>query len=834
MGEVYRARDSRLGRDVAIKVLPQQFAGDPDRLARFEREARLLAALHHPNIGVIYDFVVHDGIHALVLELVDGKTLAEILASRTPSIEEAVVIGRQIVDALDAAHEKGIVHRDLKPANIKITTTSAVKLLDFGLATTVAATFAGEASGMPTAAAIGTREGVILGTVAYMSPEQARGLAVDKRTDVWAFGCVLFEMLSGQAAFTAGTASDTIAAVLGHEPLWAALPSRTPAALGRLIRRCLEKDSRRRLRDIGDARHDLEDASHPPLEPAAEARRPAGRDVVFQRITDFKGPKEAPAVSPDGKMAAFVALVAGRRQIWIRFLAGGAALQVTRDDVDHEQPRWAPDSSTLVYYTPGAHGDGTIWETGALGGAPRRVTSATCGGDISRDGQRIAVFQRAEGGVALTTVARDGSRPQRLALLPAGFTYSTPRWSPDDALIAFQRASNTAWDMCLERIAVPNGRRQVIVRNDWLKGYSWRPDGAGFLYSSSRGSTTRYPPTFNLRTVEHDGRHDRQLTFGDHSYVDPDAYRGGALLACRLTSQSDIWRIPVGGAPADNARESVRVTNQTAQVQTPSANPDGTEVVYLSDSGGHANLWITRTDGSGTRQLTFERDPDVGVGVPRWSPDGSLIVFIVSHGGQTDLWTIHPDGGGFERIVDKAWGPCWSGDSGWIYFHSLVEGAERIEKISRDGRQRVVVRPETGSRQPAVALDGSVLYFDMPVGLTALGYWGADHEIWWARPEDGAAEKLHCISGARVPISPGMFHPVISPDGRSLAMPLMDGATTNIWGLPTDGKPMYPITDFGDRSIIIARSVDWSADGKSIFAAVAQTETDVVLFDGLM
>jgi serine/threonine protein kinase/Tol biopolymer transport system component len=833
MGEVYRARDGKLGRDVAIKLLPQPFAADPDRLARFEREARLLAAVHHPNIGAIYDFAEHDGIRALILELVDGQTLAQVLASTRLSTRDIVALARQIVDALDAAHERGIVHRDLKPSNIKVTTEGVVKLLDFGLATS-RPTAPDIASQRITATAAGTREGVILGTAAYMSPEQARGLTVDKRTDIWAFGCVLFEMISGTPAFAGDTATDTIAAILGQEPQWTALPAATPASVSRLMRRCLEKDSRRRLRDIGDARAELEEATHRPDPPPKHAQ-PGVREVVFQRITDFRGTKEAPALSPDGKMAAFVALIGGRRQIWIRFLAGGAALQVTRDDVDHEHPRWVPDSTALIYYTPpAARGEGAIWETGALGGAPRRMTSATCGGDISHDGQRIAVFQRAEGGVALMAVARDGSRVRRIALLPAGFTYSLPRWSPDDAFVAFQRASNTAWDMCLERVAVANGGRQLIVRNDWLQGYAWRSDGTGLVYSSSKGSTSRYPPTFNLRTIEQDGHDDRQLTFGDHSFVDPDGDRSGRVLCSRITSQSDIWKIPIAGGPAENVRGAERVTNQTAQVQTPSANPEQTEVVYLSDGGGHANLWITRMDGSAARQLTFEQDPDISIGAPRWAPDGSLIVFIASRGGQTDLWTIHPDGSDYERLVEKAWGPCWSGDSQWIYFHSLVKGAERVEKISRDGRRQLVVRNELGSRQPAVALDGSALYFDMPVGLQALGYWGADHEIWRAHPENGAAERLHCIPAARVPISPGMFQPVLSPDGRSLAMPLMDGATTNIWCLPTDGRALYPITEFRHRPVIIARSVDWSADGRSIYAAVAETGTDIVLFDGLM
>ena len=262
MGEVYRARDTKLGRDVAIKVVADVFLSDPERLARFEREARVLATLNHPHIGAIYGVEEADGVRGLVLELVEGATLAERLASGPLPIQEALTVARQIADALEAAHEKGIIHRDLKPANIKITPDGTVKVLDFGLAKVFATEESGsDVSQMPTPIAIErTREGVIAGTAAYMSPEQARGKAVDKRTDIWAFGCVLYEMLTARPAFRGETVSDTIAAILEREPDWSALPAQTPPSIRRLLQRCLEKDPKRRLRDIGDARLEIEEA----------------------------------------------------------------------------------------------------------------------------------------------------------------------------------------------------------------------------------------------------------------------------------------------------------------------------------------------------------------------------------------------------------------------------------------------------------------------------------------------------------------------------------------------------------------------------------------------
>jgi len=255
MGEVYRARDTILSRDVAIKILPRHFTADPERLTRFEREARMLAALNHPHIAAIHGIVDAEGVRGLVLELVEGGTLADRIQRGPVPVTDALTIARQIADALDAAHEKGIIHRDLKPANIKITPGGIVKVLDFGLAKA-----APDELQSSTVAMGATREGTILGTAAYMSPEQARGQAVDKRTDIWAFGCVLYEMLTGHAAFPGETVSDTIVAILEREPDWAALPATTPPMVARLLHRGLEKDTKRRLRDIGDARAELDDA----------------------------------------------------------------------------------------------------------------------------------------------------------------------------------------------------------------------------------------------------------------------------------------------------------------------------------------------------------------------------------------------------------------------------------------------------------------------------------------------------------------------------------------------------------------------------------------------
>jgi serine/threonine protein kinase len=260
MGEVYEARDNKLERNVAIKVLPEAFAHDHDRLSRFQREARMLAALNHSNIATIYGLEQSDGVHYLVMELVPGQTLAERLRVGPLTIEEALKIGGQIAEAIEAAHEKQVIHRDLKPANVKVTPEGRVKVLDFGLAKAFEADAEQDLHSSPTLTSMGTEDGRILGTPTYMSPEQARGKPVDKRTDIWAFGCVLYELLVGQRAFEADTVSDTLARILERDPDWKALPPATPAKVRDLLRRCLEKDVNRRLRDIGDGRIELLDA----------------------------------------------------------------------------------------------------------------------------------------------------------------------------------------------------------------------------------------------------------------------------------------------------------------------------------------------------------------------------------------------------------------------------------------------------------------------------------------------------------------------------------------------------------------------------------------------
>jgi serine/threonine protein kinase len=833
MGEVYRARDTRLDRDVALKVLPLAFTRDPDRLTRFEREAKVLASLNHPGIATIYGIEESNGVRALVLELIEGGTLADRVGlGRTLPVDEAIAVARQMADALDAAHERGIVHRDLKPSNVGLTPAGVVKVLDFGVAKTGQVTVSAIAPDATETMATGlnvTQAGRVLGTAAYMSPEQARAQAVDKRTDIWAFGCVLFEMLSGGRAFPGATGSDSVAAVLEREPDWRSLPPGIPRNLRRLVERCLEKDVRRRLRDIGDAHEYLAPSSSEAS--TAESAVPSRRHVEFQRLSDEVGINESPAISPDGKMVAFVAAVNGKSHVWIRLLTGGAPLQVTRDDSDHQHPRWAPDSSALIYYTPpeSSGAEGALWDVSALGGLPRPITGALGGGDISHDGRRIAILRAVERRVVLMTVARDGSDPQVVADVPRGHYWRSPRWSPDDAWLAFNGRGVTIWDEVLWIVPLRGGDQKALARATFLRGVSWLPDGTGLVFSSSKGSTMPYPPTFNLRVVTLDGSSETQITSGDVSFVEPDVHASGRLVVCRIRSESDIWKCPVGGSPAENTRAMRLVTRQTGQVQTPSVSPDGSELVYLSDNGGHANLWVIRTDGTRARQITFERDPSVTIGVPKWSPAGKDIVYIVNRE-LPQLWVVRPDGRGARRLVERGMWPTWSYDGRWLYYSPNVDGERYcIEKVPADGGQAIVVRGDHNSNAPAVGKDE--MYF---VAFVAPEFGSMDWEIRRASPEGGASELLARVDGQRVPFSALYIHPSLSRDGKWLAQALADGATSNLWAMNTADNSWRQITDFGDQPTLIVRQVSWSPDGEFLYAAITKSNADIVMLDGLV
>src|SRR5438132_1670596 len=767
MGEVYRARDNSLGREVALKLLPEQLASDPDRLRRFEQEARAAAALNHPNIVAVYRFGTRNGnTPYLVTELLQGQTLRERLKQGTIPVRKTVDYAVQIARGLAAAHAQGIVHRDLKPENIFLTRDGLVKILDFGLAKLRAP----EPSEMHSTIAIAgsTEPGMVLGTVGYMSPEQVRGLVADHRSDIFSLGTILYEMLSGSRAFQGATSADTMSAILREEPaeLSSSVRNLSPA-LARIVHRCLEKDPAERFQSARDLAFNLElltrddegSGSAIALQAkklsrrrfpvwviaavlaaggvgflAARWLRPPARTsgpVVLRRLTDFVGLEEFPALSPDGKSVAFTADIGSRRQVWVRLLAGGMPLQITHDDNDHQSPRWSPDSASLFYYTP------------VTGGPPKAVTQ--------------------------------DSNP--------------------------------------------------------LGGFAWLPDSSGVVYSTSRGETMLYLPTMNLWSVSLAGKDLRQLTFGETSYISPDLDGSGNLVASRSRTQFDIWKYPVDGKPQDNTRRGLQITHQTGAVQAPSVGPHDRELVYLSDSGGHGNLCIVNLESGATRQITFEQDPRLALGLPVWSPNGANIAYVTRSrtSWNVDQWMINPDGTNARKISEIGGWAAWSPDSRWLYFAEPArDGSYRILKRAPDSNENIVVRNE--GQRPAVGPDGTLYFARELANVNG----SADIEMLRSNPETAPAQAMVRIAGSRLPPLSMAMQPVLSPDGKWLALLLTDGGSTNIWALPTAGGEMHRITDFGNESTLIARRVSWSSDGHSIYAAVGKSEADIVLLSKLV
>jgi eukaryotic-like serine/threonine-protein kinase len=733
MGQVYRARDTKLNRDVALKVLPDSFANDPDRLARFQREAQVLASLNHPNIAHIHGLEESGGVRALVMELVEGEDLAQRLTRGAISVDEALPIARQIAEALDVAHEKGIVHRDLKPANIKMTPDGIVKLLDFGLAKAASRDRAGPVlSQSPTLTVGGTRNGVILGTVSYMSPEQARGQTVDKRTDIWAFGCVLYEMLTGGAAFARETVSDTIAAILDREPDWQRLPATLPTGVRRLIERCLEKDSKRRLRDIGDARGDIDDARStsghvPPVAVAGGARSMrawrtlalfclsaliAGGVILWlmrlhgstsvsapmlsagtiaTQLTSYAGHQSLATISPDGRSFAFVSDHAGTPDIWLRQVSGGEPVRLTNDAIEESDLAFAPDGES-IYFSRLEHGASSIWQVGTLGGQVRKVIADGHSPALSPDGRTLAYMVPERPAIeTLVASALDGSEKRTLARDIPWFPRVRPAWAPDGRRIAYVRAGLFA-PANLFIVDTRDGREQQVTRfahaGQTLGSPAWLPDNRHLVVSYAPYSRTQSAADLAVVDAE-DGSILRVTTTISESFTSPSLSADGSrLIATGGTLLREVWRVPVARATAHaNSPAAVRVIDETQAPLWIFATRDGRTLLYNSPASGSRNLWMVGLDGSSkARQITGIAGD--AIGHCSLTPDGTRVAFVSFAGGASDIWTQNVDGSDLRQLTNDAaadsW-PVWSPDGHSIVFTSASGANQETRVVSADG-----------------------------------------------------------------------------------------------------------------------------------------------------
>jgi eukaryotic-like serine/threonine-protein kinase len=659
MGEVYRARDIRLNRHVALKVLPDSVSSDPERVARLQREARTLAALNHPHIAAIYDFEEVAGTSGLVLELVDGPTLADRLRSGALQLPEGLTIAEQIADAVAAAHDKGIVHRDLKPANIKLTPGGAVKVLDFGLAKAFdQAPMPPDGTGVTVSVpAAMTRAGTVLGTPAYMSPEQARGETPDKRTDIWSFGAVVYEMLTGRRPFAGHTTTDTLAAVLKEEPDW----NRVPARARRLVRHCLEKDPQRRLRDIGDAMALLEDASGPeplfkrarwidwlwPLATAVllitiiavlVARRgepaPALHQVRFQISLLDATTMDAPILSPDGRSLAFIGQTSdapGRLRLWLHSLESGESRQLFQANKMAGTPFWSPDSRFIAFFA-----DGKLNRIDIAGGAvhticePRGVPGAGSWNrnDVIVFNSNVVMRVPASGGTPVPLTALDASHKE--------IGHYLPKFLPDGRRFLYLRVSPTT-----DESGIYIG--SIDAKPEEQESTRLVATRAGAIYAPSQQGQTGYLLFLRGSTLMAQRFNPARLELGSEAVRVAEQVEFAGVPSSRYAYASVSDTGVLAYRPSEtvngvlvwvdrNGREAGPAVQDTLpNPQNPRLSPDGKRVALMLSG----DLWVYDLTGRPPVKLTFDASSDI----PLWAPDGRRLVYA-SNASPTRLLSV--------------------------------------------------------------------------------------------------------------------------------------------------------------------------------------------------
>ena len=789
MGEVYRAHDTRLNRDVALKVLPEIFARDSERMARFEREAKLLAALNHPNIAAIYGLEESGPIRALVMELVEGPTLAERIASGPVPVDETLPLARQVADAVEYAHEKNVMHRDLKPANIKVTAEGVVKVLDFGLAKALADEPTAEDIGnSPTLSMAATRQGVILGTAAYMSPEQARGKTVDKRTDIWAFGCILYEMLTGKQAFHGEDVTVILAAVVMKEPALDALPANTPPAIQTLLRRCLRKERRERLPDAGSARIEIQEVLNAPataeavaaapgtgvpalrrrslvlslgalmlgaaiaglgawtLKPAPPVPRPISRfDYNFPQGHQFRATGRAVmALSPDGSRFVYNT----GQGLYLRSMDQLEARLIPGTEAALTNPFFSPDGQWVGYYQ-----DGQLKKIAISGGAPVPLGPASNPFGVSWGPDNTILFSQPEG---IRRVSANGGTPELIIKAEAGERFDSPQSLPGGNWILFTvGTSANDWDEA--RIVVQSlGTKE---RRDVWRG----------------GSDARYVPTEHI-----------VYALDDNLFAIP----------------FDLDTLTVTGGPVPLV-EGVFKADATA-----SANygiSDGGSLVYVSGSGGAGPRTIVWVDRQGREEAI--KVPPRTYAYARLSPDGSRVALDIRDQ-ENDIWTWDLARETLARLtfdpgINRV--PVWTRDGKRVAFSAQRGGAENIYWQAADGSgapEPLTEIPNVSIGPQAFSPDGTQLLFQET---------SAPHNI-----------SLIKLDGERKPelllqTSFDEANPDISPDGRWLAYESNESGRYEVYVRPfpkvNDGRWQIS-TGGGTRPL-------WSPSGRELFYYLA-------------
>jgi eukaryotic-like serine/threonine-protein kinase len=800
MGEVYRARDAKLKRDVAIKILPDEFAGDPERVSRFQREAEMLAALNHSNIAGIHELALAGSARFLVLELVEGETLAQRIARGALPIEESLDIARQIAEALEAAHDRGVVHRDLKPANIKIAPDGKVKVLDFGLAKMRESAFLDTAglSNSPTVVS-GTMPGVIMGTAAYMSPEQARGKPVDRSADVWAFATVLYEMLTGRQTFDGETVTDILGAIVKSEPDWSRLPKDVPPHVRRLLKRCLEKDRRRRLRDASAVLLDLHDSPEAEMVPKSPHARwgwiaasvlamalvvslvfalrpiPAAPEMRLDINTPATTDPASMAISPDGQQIVFVATSDGQQRLWVRSLDSvvDRALAGTEGA---SYPFWSPDSRSIAFFA-----DGRLKRIDVFGGTAQTLASSLAARGGTWNGEGVILFTGSASGPILS-VPTSGGQPSTVTRVqsPEQSSHRFARFLPDGRhFLFYSQGTLAARGVYVGSLDGPETQR--LFDADAAAEYV----APGYLLFARQG--TLLGQRFDSARLKLDGD---PFPVTDQVIVD------GASIAAVSSSRTGLVAYRSGGAGAqqqlvwlDRSGKAIGTVGSpdSSSPQDVELSPDGKRVTLQRVLNGNTDIWLVEVARGVMNRLTVDAAVDAQ---PIWSADGSAIIFTSNRRGAFDLYRKSIGGGGNEEL--------------------LIEStfAKIPQHVSPDGRFLLYCNIDSKTGYDLWALPLMSGANASPTGRSNQGLSGANASL---------TERNDQVNGDRKPFSvvqtsfeerDGQF----SPDGKWIAYRSNESGRFEVYvqPFPGPGHETQVSTNGGSQP-------RWRADGKELF-----------------
>lgn len=770
MGTVYRAQDTKLGRQVAIKLLATGLPADPERLRRFEQEARAASALDHPNIVTLFDIAEKGDQPFIVMQLVEGATLGQLMKRGQQDLKNVLDYAVQIADGLARAHGRGIVHRDLKPDNVMVTEDGLVKILDFGLAKLM------EPLGISETSTLDRRQppteaGRIVGTAAYMSPEQARGGSVDARSDVFSFGTVLYEMVTGRRAFSGDSVPELLTAILREEPerVSALVPS-VPIQLDMIIARALRKEPERRFQSMADVRVELQEIKDAlesgsfvsaerlrqveaptkrkrrlwfwvaPTFLAAGAgiavwlygSRPESRRVPPQPspLTTYEGWEKEPALSPDGDLVAFVwdEGVSAPPQLYVQLVGSPEPLRLTTSPGDARHPSWSPDGREIAFlrHTPeGAH---DIIAVPALGGTERwlgRVGVVHFEGlDWSPKGDLLAAVDQASPNesesIFLLSIETGEKRP--LSRPPAGgFGDRGPAFSPDGRSLAFARWREAPFNEIFVQPVEGGEATRLTLHAGHIRDLDWLPDGSALVFSSiSEG-------TFGLWQLSLTGDEPTRLPFGENANGVSLAATGGRLVYSQTFADTNIWR--VSGPTAQKRGPPQRLVASTRNEWSPSVSPDGSRIAFASDRSGQVRTWLCESEGSNCSQLSA----NVNATTPVWSPSGDQIAFSGGERDASHVYVVNLKGEFVLRLTQDTStnvASSWSPDGQWVYFASDRTGRYEAWKAPFGGGEARQIT-ESGGIFPHESEDGFVYYLKLTRPMSI-----------WRMPCDGGEESL--------------------------------------------------------------------------------------------